>query len=73
MPVDEQAEIHEEDNFSGDELMDDSEEDEEELKDKNTSRFAQEQPMHVLPLYSLLSSDKQAKVSLYWTTIKIKY
>ena len=73
LPVDEQAEIHEEDHLSGDEFMDDSEEDEDELEDKNTSRLAHEQPLHVLPLYSLLSSDKQAKVSLYWTTIKIKY
>ena len=70
LPVDEQAEIHEEDNLSGDEFMDDSEGEDDELEDMSTSSFAHEQPMHVLPLYSLLSSDKQAKVSLFWTTIK---
>ena len=53
--------MEEEEPTSGDEFMDNVEEDEE-SEDISTSRFVHEQPLHVLPLYSLLSSDKQAKV-----------
>ncbi len=61
LPVDEQAELQEHDVASEDELLDEMDGDDVD-EDIKSSRFVHEQPIHAVPLYSLLSSDKQAKV-----------
>ena len=60
VPVDEEAELHEANNQSDDELSDGAEHGDD---DGQLSKVvAPKQPLYVLPLYSLLASDRQAKV-----------
>ena len=58
--MDEEAELHEASNQSDEELSNGAEH---EVDDGQLSKVvAHEQPLYVLPLYSLLASDRQAKV-----------
>lgn len=63
MPLDEEAELGDEDGTEDEEELSDVGGADTDDEDHVPKASAHETPMFVLPLYSLLSGDKQAKVS----------